>query len=135
MRAKEITEPPKRVKGGLQIFELDEKSRAHLAGIFPPKFPEFIGHHISIRHAKSDVPLPEAKDIKVIGYACDDAGIEALLVSVDGTTTRPDGKTYHITWSLDRDAGFKPVNSNDLLARVTPERVNPINITATAMFF
>jgi hypothetical protein len=85
---------------------------------------------------KSDVPLPEASSFTVVGYAYDEAGIEALVVEVDGSVVRPDGKTFHITWSLDREAGFKPVKSNDLIASKGYRKIsNPINITATAKFF
>lgn len=137
MRAKEFMEQGTKPRGGYQAFEISGASRSHLAGVFPPKFAEFIGHHITYnRGAKSDQPLPEATTFRVVGYAHDPAGIEALVVEVDGTTVRPDGKTFHITWSLDREAGFKPVNSNDLIARVGYEKLpSPINITATAKFF
>lgn len=137
MRAKDILESAPKPRGGYQAFEVSDQSRSHLASIFPPKFPEFIGHHITYKMGvKSDQPLPEASTFKVVGYACDPLGIEALVVEVDGTTVRPDGKTFHITWSLDRDAGFKPVKSNDLIASRGYEKISsPINITATAKFF
>lgn len=137
MRAKEFMEQAPKARGGYQAFEISGASRASLAQTFPPKFPEFIGHHVTYRTgAKSDQPLPEATTFRVVGYACDDAGIEALVVEVDGTTVRPDGRTYHITWSLDRDAGFKPVKSNELIASNGFEKLpSPINITATAKFF
>lgn len=129
MRANEI------IKSGYNGWEVSEASRAKLASIFTPKFSEFIGHHITNRFGiKSDSPLPEGKTFEVVGYACDDQGIEALVVAVDGSTQRPDGKTYHITWSLDRSQGFKPVNSNGLIANGWQE-VKPINISATARFF
>lgn len=122
-------------RSGYQAFEISPESRSKLAAQFPPKFAEFIGHHITYKFGvKSDLPLPEATSIKVVGYACNDKGIEALVVEVDGSTVRPDGKTFHITWSLDREAGFKPVNSNDLVAGGW-EKVPAINITATAKFF
>jgi hypothetical protein len=35
------------------------------------------------------------------------------VVEIDGTFDRPDGSTYHITWSL--GAGRKARESNDLL--------------------
>ena len=131
----EIENKATKPRGGYQAFELSAESRSKLARDFPPKFSDFIGHHITYRRgAKSDQPLPEATTFKVVGYACDPMGIEALVVEVDGSTTRPDGNTYHITWSLDKDAGFKPVNSNDLVAKGW-EKVKPINITATAQFF
>ena len=123
-------------RSGYQAFELDHASRSKLAQSFPPKFSEWIGHHITVKMgAKSNQPLPEASTFRVVGYACNEAGIECLVVEVDGTTTRPDGRTYHCTWSLDRGAGFKPVNSNDLLRDGWDKLPNPINITATAKFF
>jgi hypothetical protein len=36
-----------------------------------------------------------------------------MVVELDGTTGRPDGSTYHITWSL--GPGRKARESNDLL--------------------
>lgn len=138
MKARDVLEGKQlKPKGGYHAFELSNADRSKLAQTFPPKFSDFIGHHITVnRGAKSDQPLPEANSFKVVGYACDPDGIEALIVSVDGSTTRPDGRTYHITWSLDREAGFKPVSSNDLIARLGYEPLsNAINITATAKFY
>ena len=36
----------------------------------------------------------------MIGRADDGESLECLVVEIDGTTDRPDGSTYHITWSL-----------------------------------
>lgn len=131
MRAHEVTPV-----SGYNGWEISGHARSALASQFPPKFPEFIGHHITHEFGvKSDAPLPpQDADIQVVGYACNEDGLEALVVSVDGDMTRPDGRPYHITWSLDRGAGFKPVHSNALVnSDWTP--VNPINISATARFF
>ena len=38
---------------------------------------------------------------------------KAMVVELDGTTDRPDGSTYHITWSL--GPGRKARESNDVL--------------------
>jgi hypothetical protein len=135
MRAHEITgEKP---RGGYQAFEISAASRSALAAQFPPKFSEFIGHHITYKMpARSTDDLPENAQIRVVGYACNEEGIEALVVEVNSSTQRPDGKTYHITWSLDRSAGFKPVKSNELIATRGYSRIEKaINITATAKFF
>jgi hypothetical protein len=37
-----------------------------------------------------------------------------MIVALDGTTTRPDGGTWHVTWSLAE--GRSARESNDLLA-------------------
>jgi hypothetical protein len=52
-------------------------------------------------------------------------------VQIDGTTDRPDGSTYHITWSL--GPGRKAKESNDVLRdrgwrrldRAIPIRLEP----------
>jgi len=59
--------------------------------------------------ADSVVP-PEAK-INLIGH-CKTDKIECFVVEVDGSMVREDGKIYHLTWSLDRSKGAKPVDSN-----------------------
>lgn len=122
---------------GYQAFELSDDSRSSLAKIFPPKFPEFIGHHIThLYGAMSDEPLPAADTFQVVGYTCDDTGLEALVIEVDGSHTRPDGKIYHCTWSLDREAGFKPVDSNKVLSEQGWDRLSKsINIHAVPKFF
>lgn len=48
-----------------------------------------------LQTAKADSPA-----LKVVGYAVDNTGVEALVVSVDGQTKRPDGEHYHVTRSL-----------------------------------
>jgi hypothetical protein len=54
-------------------------------------------------------------------------GVQALVVEIDGSVTRPDGSIYHITWSLDRAAGRKPLESNAVLLSGW-HRVRPIKI-------
>jgi hypothetical protein len=98
-------------------YVLDEQSRAALAKQFPPKYPEFVGHHVTVQFGvPRDTAAPPAAKIEVVGYADSGDGLEALVVSVNGSTTRPDGKVYHITWSLDRSK-YKPVDSNALVMR------------------
>lgn len=78
-----------------------------------------------------DAPLPEQpKEINVIGYVDDGKGLQALLVEIDGKVDRPDGKTYHITLSLDSLLGYKPVDSNKVIAGNEPIEVDPIKVDA-----
>ena len=59
-------------------------------------------------------PLPREPVIsKVVGRADDGESLECLVVELDGTTDRPDGSTYHITWSL--GPGRRARESNDVL--------------------
>ena len=57
--------------------------------------------------------LPGEVQAAIVGRTDDDAGVEAMVVTIDGTTDRPDGSTYHITWSL--GAGRRAKESNDVL--------------------
>ena len=57
--------------------------------------------------------MPPGKKFTVVGYAVAEDGLEALIVAVDGSTTRPDGGTYHITWSLGGD--YRPKDSNTVI--------------------
>ena len=122
---------------GYLAFEVDKKSRKDLKKIFEPQFKEFIGHHVTYKFGvKSNEKLPNKPKIaKVVGYVKNDKGLEALVVEINGSTKRPDGKTFHITWSLDRSAGFKPVHSNNLLTSGKWENVNPIEIKLNPKFF
>lgn len=115
-------------------YELSAADRAKLARIFPPKFSDFIGHHCTYKFGvMADAPLPPEASLRVVGFASDDS-LECLVVDVDGSIRRPDRGTFHITWSLDRSAGRKPVDSNELLrGGYTP--IRPINISATPKLF
>lgn len=126
---------PDQIRHGYIALELSEGDRARLAAKFPPKFSKFIGHHVTyLFGTKSSTPLPDIKSVEVVGYACDEDGLEALVCRVDGSLKRIDGRTYHITWSLEPDEGFKPVQSNKLLEQGW-EEVTPINITAQPKFY
>ena len=108
---------------------LDKKSRKTLRDRFPPKYPDFIGHHITMKFGvPKDTPKPsQPKSIAVVGYKDDEKGVEALIIAVNGKTKRPDGSTYHVTWSIDRSAGRKPVDSNKIL-KGGFDKIDPISI-------
>ncbi len=64
--------------------------------------------------ADADTPLPtKPESSQVVGRADDGESLECLVVELDGTTGRPDGSTYHITWSL--GPGRRARESNDVL--------------------
>lgn len=114
-------------------YVLSQESREVLKKKFPPKFSTFVGHHITVQFGvPANTPLPpETQDIRVVGYSSKEDEIEALVVSIDGRKNRPDGKLYHITWSLNSDKGIKPVDSNGLLRLEKYTLIMPIKITAT----
>lgn len=109
MKTKEI------IMESYSAYILDDNSRKKLVERFPPKYSKFIGHHITIQFGGKP-ELPPDASIKVVGYVDSGDGLEALVVSVDGSSKRADGSIYHITWSLEPDI-YKPVDSNKLLAR------------------
>ena len=62
----------------------------------------------------ADSPLPQEKEGEIVGRADDGKGVEAMIVRISGTTDRPDGSTYHVTWSL--ADGRRAKESNNMLA-------------------
>lgn len=123
-------------------YKITEKDRAALAALFPPKFPDFLGHHVTwefgVDPQVADLP-PRVGKLTVVKYVCDDS-LECLVVSIDNSELRPDGRVLHLTWSLDRSKGRKPVDSNKLLNAkvdgVTYTSVSPsVNIQAVPQFF
>lgn len=110
-------------------FTFDDATRQRLRERFPPKYPEFIAHHITYHFGvPENHPLPNVPDsVKIVGHADNGTGLEALVVEVDGEIHRKDGSLYHITWSLDRSKGFKPKDSNALVKEGF-EPIDPIEI-------
>lgn len=98
-------------------WKLDRRDRAALLERFAPEWPDVIADHITLdADADRDDPLPTATAGEIVGVVSDGAGLQAMVVAIDGTTDRPDGSTYHITWSLDRRRGREAVESNDVIA-------------------
>lgn len=96
---------------------LTDSSVSHLKSIFPPKYPDFIGHHVTLEFGvdKKTKPAPLPNRVSVVGYIDDGKGLETLLVALNDNIDRPDGSRYHITWSLDKSLGYKPVDSNKII--------------------
>ena len=98
-------------------WKLEEEERRLLLERFPPRWPDVLADHITLdAQARAQDPLPVARKAEIVGNISDGAGLEAMVVAIDGTTARPDGSSYHITWSLDRSRGRKPVESNQVIA-------------------
>ena len=95
-------------------WKLDPDQRAELLLQFPPLYPNLVADHVTLRRTSDDAPLPGEAEAEIVGRADDEAGGEAMVVRLDGTTDRPDGSTYHITWSLADDRSAR--ESNDVIA-------------------
>jgi hypothetical protein len=96
-------------------WKLDREQRKELLQQFPPRYGNPDADHVTLRtEAAEDSELPEEMLGEIVGRADDGRGVEALAVSIGGTTHRPGGGTYHITWSL--GPGRKAQESNDVLA-------------------
>jgi hypothetical protein len=92
---------------------LAEDDRAKLLEQFPPRFQKTVAHHVTLKTDAEQDPLPPAVKAQIIGRTDDEKGVEAMVMTIDGTTDRPDGSTYHITWSL--ADGRRARESNDVL--------------------
>lgn len=117
---------PKSVIG----WTLDEAERAVLLEQHPPRFATAVAHHVTLASEAGDRDLPPAVRAAIVGQTDDEAGVEAFVVAIDGDTLRPDGATFHITWSLGE--GRRARESNDVLkARGWHELDHPVPITLT----
>ena len=100
--------------GTVTGWKLPEIERELLLRRFPPKYEKVVADHVTLRvGATPDTPLPNKPQAQMVGRADDGASLECLVVELDGTTDRPDGSTYHITWSLGPQR--KARESNDVL--------------------
>ena len=100
--------------GTVTGWKLKREERAQLLERFPPRYAEVIADHVTLRVGADDrMPLPPRPEARIVGRADDGMSLECLVVELDGTTDRPDGSTYHISWSL--GPGRHPRESNDVL--------------------
>lgn len=103
-------------------WKLPHHERETLLERFVPRYANIIADHVTLRTgATPQTPLPPKPDARIVGRADDGDSLECLVVELDGTTDRPDGSTYHITWSLGparearesndvlRDLGWQPI--------------------------
>ena len=100
--------------GTVTGWKLSSDERSSLLERFPPKYENVVADHVTLRvSATPETPLPREVEAEIVGHADDGESLECLVVSIDGTTDRPDGSTYHVTWSL--GPGRRARESNDVL--------------------
>jgi hypothetical protein len=97
-------------------WKVDRGQRAELLQQFPPRYPEVVADHVTLKLAGGrNGPVPEqVAGAEIVGRADDGKGVDAMVVRIDGTTDRPDGSTWHITWSL--GPGRQAWESNKVIA-------------------
>jgi hypothetical protein len=94
---------------------VDPADREALLARFPPRYAEVVAHHVTQKFGDRAAEVPTETEGEIVGEADDGRGVQALIVRIGGTTDRPDGATYHITWSL--APGRRAQESNQLIAR------------------
>jgi hypothetical protein len=96
-------------------WKLDPGQRTALLGRFPPRYGRTVADHVTLKPDPPTGALPPAPaEAVMVGRADDGEGVEAMVVRMDGSTDRPDGSTWHITWSL--ADGRQAKESNDVIA-------------------
>lgn len=95
-------------------WKLDRQEREALLLRFPPLWPDVIADHVTLT-SDTDAALPPQVGATIVGEVSDGKGLQVMIVAIDHMTDRPDGSTYHITWSIDRGQGREPVQSNDVI--------------------
>ena len=97
-------------------WSLDRAERIELLLQFPPRYGNIVADHVTLAaRVGRDSPLPSPITGEIIGRADDGAGVEAMVVRIEGSTDRPDGSIWHITWSLGE--GRRAKESNDVIAQ------------------
>lgn len=96
---------------GVIGWKLDRSEREALLSRFPPRYAEPVADHITLE--KGEAALPPDVSARIVGRSDDGRGVEAMVVALDGSTDRPDGSTFHITWSL--EPGRRAVESNAVI--------------------
>ena len=87
--------------GTVTGWKLPGDERELLLQRFEPRYENVVADHVTLRTGTTPaMPLPRKPEAWIVGRADDGRSLECLVVELNGTTDRPDGSTYHITWSL-----------------------------------
>jgi hypothetical protein len=113
-------------------WQLDRSEREALLQKFPPRYEQAVADHVTSK--SKDGRLPADVRAAIVGRTDDESGVEAMVVTIDGSVDRPDGSTYHVTWSL--APGRRARESNDVLKeRGWRELDHPVPLTLTPARF
>lgn len=94
-------------------WKLTTQCREALLAAHPPRYSNVVADHVTLSVAGNYPPDP-VTDARIVGHVDDGLGVEAMVVSLNGSTTRPDGKVWHVTWSLNEGRAAR--ESNDVIA-------------------
>ena len=94
---------------------VDPHEREALLAQAPARYAHVVAHHVTLKFGDQPAQAPQDTLGEIVGEADDGAGVQALVVRIAGSTERPDGGTFHITWSLAE--GREARESNDVIAR------------------
>ena len=97
-------------------WKLDRHERDALLQRFPPAYEVVVCDHVTLKFGDRRPFPPDCARAEIVGFANDREGVQAAIVEIDGSSVRPDGGVYHITWSL--ASGRKAKESNDVIARL-----------------
>jgi hypothetical protein len=99
-------------------WQLSKADRNRLLAVIPPAYRDVIAHHVTLAYdVPEDVALPTEATGQIVGISNSGDGIQALVLKIGNEVYRPDGKVFHITWSLDRAAGKTPADSNTMICQ------------------
>jgi hypothetical protein len=102
-------------KPGFVGWALDRVEREALLERFPPRYARTIADHVTLKFGGGAAEPPAETAGAIVGVADDGRGVQAMVVQIGGGTDRPDGATFHVTWSLAE--GREAKESNDVIAR------------------
>ena len=106
-------------------WKLDPQERERLLRDHPPRYAVSVADHVTLKPFDR---TPTEVRAAIVGRCDDERGVEAMVVTIDGSIDRPDGAIYHITWSLAE--GREARESNAVLKeRGWKELDHPIPIT------
>lgn len=95
-------------------WKLDAQCREDLLAVYPPRYARTVADHVTLSVSGTEAPQP-VEEAFIIGHADDGSGVEAFIVAVAGSTARPDGGIWHVTWSLAEGRAAR--ESNDVIAQ------------------
>ncbi len=95
-------------------WKLNSRDLLKLKTDVPPKYLPVVVPHCTLHLGnRFRLELPPLAAGRVYAKVDDGDGVEALLLTVNNQTHRPDGNFYHITWSLSENR--KPRESNSVI--------------------